>query len=367
MNKAPNQFKLALGLTKFAVLATFRNKVSYFFGLMFPIVFVIVFGSLGGGTQKITFGIPEGFAHDNPVYMALAQMSEGDKAVVELKEEPLTDLEVDLKEGRLAAILKTENKFFEAPSLVLVTSNNNLQGGASAASLLRGIVSELNLLAAGVTDPQFAVETKELSGKPYRYIDFALPGQIGFSLLALATFGVAFPLLTLRRTLVLKRMFATSVKPITFLVSQGLSRSVQALIQAAIILGVGVILYDFTLLNGWVSVVNMLILCLLAILAFMGFGILIGNIARDEQSLPIALNLFNLPQILLAGVFFPTDSLPKWASLIGNNLPLAYLNISLRKVAGEGLSLLDVWPYVAGMFAWGIVAYILAARTFKSE
>ncbi len=75
--------------------------------------------------------------------------------------------------------------------------------------------------------------------------------------------------------------------------------------QAAILIGIGVVQFHFTLPSGALTIIEMLVVAFLGICSFMGFGILIANIARDEQTAPLILNLFNLPQFLLAGVFFP--------------------------------------------------------------
>ena len=48
--------------------------------------------------------------------------------------------------------------------------------------------------------------------RAYKSIDFILPGQLGFSLLAGSVFGTAFVFFNLRQTLVLKRFFATPVR-----------------------------------------------------------------------------------------------------------------------------------------------------------
>ncbi len=133
-----------------------------------------------------------------------------------------------LNKSDIAAIIETDPT--NPTILKVVGSNNNPQGKAAAETLLNGVISQMNLQAAGVTIGKFHLQTEEVSGKPYRYIDFALPGQIGFSLLSIATFGIAFPLITLRKTLVLKRMFATAAEPISFVISQCLSRSVQAMV-----------------------------------------------------------------------------------------------------------------------------------------
>lgn len=364
--KTVNQVNVTLGLTKYSLKASLRNKASYFFSFVFPLVFVMVFGLLGSGDQKLKLGVTNTVDTNNPIYRTLETIAAKDNAPLELVKGEQSDLEKQLNQDKIASIVAPADGR-QSTTVKLVTSNGNPQGKASAEAFLNGVLSQMNLQASGLKDPPFKLSTQEISGKTYRYIDFALPGQIGFSMLSLATFGVAFTFITLRKTLVLKRMFATTVKPISFVIAQCLSRSVQAMLQTVVIIAVGVVAFHFTLANGWLTLLEMLVLSFFGVLAFLGFGILIANVAKDEQSLPVALNLFNLPQILLAGVFFPIDGMPKWVQAIGNNLPLAYLNTSLRKVAIEGVSFGSLWPYILGLFAWGVAAYILAARTFKTE
>lgn len=358
-----NQLKLTFGLAKYGMIASFRNKASLFFSLIFPLIFVMVFGFIGNNTSKIKLGISETLPATNPVYITLQDMADQENSPIELVHGTNDAFTEELNKGNVAAVLVPD----DTASIGLLTSNSNPQGGATAEAFIDGVLNRMNLRAAGVIRPTFNVATNEISGKPYRYIDFALPGQIGFSLLFIATGGIAFPLITLRKTLVLKRMFATATTPLSFVVAQCASRSVQAVIQAAVLLLVGILAFDFSLAHGWMSAVYMLILSFIGILAFLGFGILIGNLALDENTVPIAMNLFNLPQILLAGVFFPNDSLPPFLKLVGDNLPLSYFNIAMRKIANDGASLADVWLYIVGILVWGILAYIAAAKVFKSE
>jgi len=361
----PNQLNITLGLTKYALLATLRNKTALFFSLIFPMAFILVFGLIGNSTNQIKLGITADFNHQSPVYVAIKAIADTKDSPITLEEGNKTDLEKKLSQSNLAAVIEPPTS--TSLGLTLTTSNSNPAGQAEAESIVGGVLSQLNLQSAHVVNPPFKSDAREISGKVYRYIDFALPGQIGFSLLSLATFGVAFSFITLRRTLVLKRLFATNVTPLSFVLSQCLSRAVQAIIQVLIIIAVGVKFFHFDLPYGWWTVAEMLLISLIGVFSFLGFGMLISGIAKDEQSAPLAINLFNLPQMLLAGVFFSIDGMPKWVQFIGNNLPLAYFNIAMRKVTTEGLSIVAVWPYLGGMLVWSLVAYFLAAKTFKSE
>jgi ABC-2 type transport system permease protein len=363
-----SQLRIALGLAGYTLRASLRNKAGLFFSFLFPIIFISIFGLLGNNSS-IKIGVADGLNENQPVVQALQKLSEQKEAPVKIQHDNESKLTDDLRQSKVAGYLvsvQTPN----GAEVKLVTANGNQNQGA-AKNLIQGVVNQINIQAYQQGAPSLAppvkLTTAELSGQSYNYIDFLLPGQLGFSLLSLATFGVAFLLIGLRDTLVLKRMQVTAAKTTTLLVAIGLGRLVQAVIQAAIIVGVGILLFDYHLAHGFSSFIDLTILSMFGVAAFIGFGILVANIAKDEQSAPIALNLFNLPQFLLSGAFFPTDVFPSWLQPIANNLPLTYLNDAMRDVTLQGKSLLSVWPYLLGLAAWSVVAYFFAAKTFKAE
>jgi ABC-2 type transport system permease protein len=209
--------------------------------------------------------------------------------------------------------------------------------------------------------------SQEISGRQFRYIDFALPGMIGFSLLSTAMFGTVFGLIFLKKALVLKRLFATPARPLTILVAQGTSRLIMALLQTILILVIGIIAFKFYLPDGFITFFEMILLSAFGLTAFLGFGYFMSGLANDENSAGPLTNLITLPQFLLSGTFFSTASLPAWVQPIANNLPLSYFNIAIRKITVEGLPFESTFPYLLGLLLWGAVMYILAAKTFRWE
>ncbi|MHB8636274.1 MAG: ABC transporter permease [Fimbriimonadaceae bacterium] len=370
MRKRPSQIAISFGLFKYTLRATLRNRNSLIFGLLFPLIFVAVFGSFGGGATRAKIGLSTKLAASpSPLIRALQAMNGKPNSPVDIVTLSDAQLEQQVSHGDVGAGIEAGA---DGGTFTVITSTANPIGGATANGILESIANGVNLKTAEVAaGPNFkapvALNTKDVAGKEFRYIDFVLPGMIGFSLISTATFGVAFPFLSLRRTLVLKRMLATSAKPISFVVSQCLSRSVQAVGQAAVLIGVGVLGYHFVLPHGSVTFVEMLVVAFLGICSFMGFGILIANIAKDEQTAPLILNLFNLPQFLLAGVFFPSDTLPSWLQVIAKLLPLSFVNQAMRSVASDGKHLYNVLPQIGGMVAWSIIAYVAAAKTFRTD
>ena len=358
--KKPKQLRAYLALTWYSFRAQTRNPATFAFGFLFPVVFISIFGLIGNGGQSLSVGLAQYSNRHNPIVQTLKNLS-----FVKLEDGSKEELERKLTQGKLAGILKVDETTPEKYTVDLTTSSANPSQKATLTSVIQGIVDKTNLALAGVKNPPITMTAREVSGREFRYIDFALPGQIGFSLLSTAVFGTVFGLIYLKKAGVLKRMFATPTKALTILLAQGTSRLIVALIQTLLILVLGILVFKFYLPHGIITFVELLILATIGLIAFLGFGYFMAGLANDENSAGPLVNLITLPQFLLSGTFFPTDNLPTWLQPIANNLPLSYFNIAVRKVTTEGGSLIDTWPYMLGLLAWGGVMYVLAAKTFR--
>jgi ABC-2 type transport system permease protein len=369
-----NQLRAFWALTKASLLGQIRNFSTLFFGFLFPIVFIAIFGFLGNATTKVTLGVAPGTDTQSPVYQALAHIP-----AVTLQQGDQATLDQQLKKGQIDAIISITavqrpaqpNQPSSQPTtgydVTLTTSTASVSGAATATAIVNGVASNVNLALAGVTVPPVQVTTSNITGQRYTYIDFALPGQLGFSLLSIAIFGTAFGFVVLKRTLVLKRIFATPTRPRTLVLGQGAARLVVATAQVIVILLVGVFFFNFHLANGAVTFLEMLALCLFGLIVFLGMGLIIAGNFRDENAMGPVINLITLPQFLLSGTFFSNSSFPEWLQPIANNLPLSYLNVALRSVASDGATLWDVRGQILGLLIWGVISYVIAIRTFKWE
>ncbi|OGG45963.1 MAG: hypothetical protein A3F84_11595 [Candidatus Handelsmanbacteria bacterium RIFCSPLOWO2_12_FULL_64_10] len=339
-------------LTFYPLQAMLKNVSTVAFGFLFPLAFVLVFGFVGGAGSGLRIGVPNE-ATRGPLYSALAEngqliLTTGERA----------DLERKLTLGKIEALVDVTSTGLE---VVLNSANPD---GRLAQLWVEDAVGKLNLAATGLP-PRYEMRVSEVAGRRNRYIDFALPGQIGMALISTAVFGTVFGLIYLKKSLVLKRLFALPVRGMTILIGQGIARLVMAIIQAIVILGIGVFGFGFQLANGWVTFVAMLGLCGLGLLVFLGFGLFIAGLTANENAAGPIANLVTLPQFLLSGVFFPTDVFPAWLRAIADSLPLSHLNSAMRQVTAEGAGFNDVLPALLALVVWGAVAYVGAARTFR--
>lgn len=358
--KKPKQLRAYLALAWYSLRAQTRNPATFAFGFIFPIVFISIFGLIGGGGANAKIGVTTTSDMKSPVIETLKKNS-----YVIITTDTKESLQKLLVQDKVGGIIDVQNRQ-GTYDVSLIVSANPQQSGVIT-SVITGIVDKLNLELSQITNPPVTLNREEIANRPVRYIDFALPGQIGFSLLSTAVFGTVFGLIYLKKTLVLKRMFATPTKALTILLAQGTSRLIVALFQTMLILAIGVLVFKFYLPHGFITFLELILLSSIGLIAFLGFGYFFAGIANDENSAGPLVNLVTLPQFLLSGTFFSTDSFPSWVQPIANNLPLSYFNTAIRKITIEGGTLTDTIPYMIGLLIWGGIMYLLAAKTFRWE
>lgn len=362
--KKYSNLRATLAIAKASFTSIIRSPSAVIFSLMFPLVFIVVFGFVGEGGIKVKVGIHEGCDRENPIFMALKQIK-----VVKLIEDNNSNLISNLEKGRIDAIINiSKNPYSKSPLYIiyLSTTKASPEKGNIFKSILNNISYVINNRSATVT-PIVSLDETVVEGRQYKMIDFILPGQLGFSLLSSGVFGTAFVFVSLRITLVIKRFFATPIKRSSIILGEALSRLSFSLIGALIIILIGHYLFGFTLLKGVTTVLNMLVLSTIGLIIFMGFGFSISGIAKNESTVPPVANIVTLPQFLLSGTFFPIDAFPSWLQPISKALPLTYLNDAMRKVAFEGLGLFDVSKELLILGIWGLIIYAVAVKTFKWE
>jgi ABC-2 type transport system permease protein len=363
-----NQFRAMLAITKGSLRAIFRNPSAVAFSFGFPLVFILVFGSIGGGGPSVPFAL----AHpsDSANYVIKGMLH---SPVLRLAHEHDTaEMRKDLERGRIAAVVTIDSaRSAMGFTQYIIHLQTSSASGDKYPILKMGLAQTMQTIEEKAIPAQYKLlsvdELAVLPGREYSMIDFILPGMLGFSLLSAAVFGVAFLFFSLRQQLVLKRFYATPIGKRYIVMGEGLSRVIFQLITAVVIIGIGKLAFHYTLINGWVTFMEMLILSLFGLIVFMGFGFIISSVAKSESTIPPFANLFTLPQFLLGGTFFSTDNFPGWLQKCCEVLPLKQLNDAMRNVAFEGAHLTDCWKQLGILSLWGIATYAVAVKVFKWE
>jgi len=352
---------------KATMRAIFRSPQAVFFSLFFPVVLIVIFGSLGGGG-----GISLNVAFDNntdtanAIYQAVGRVS-----VFNVVKTGQPDVEDRLKKGRITAIINIKKisdvNGMPQYDIHLKTTSAAQKDMPVLQTILRDIISNISARTNPSNYSYATISQEQIPGRIYRMIDFYLPGMLGFSLIGSAIFGVSFLFFSLRETLVLKRMFASPVSKAYIVLGDGLGRILFNLTTATVLILFGRFFYQFTLSEGVVTFLELMFLSVMGLIVFMGFGYTIASLAKNQNVIPIYANLFMFPQYFLSGTFFPKTAMPDSIQWLINILPLTALNDAMRKVSFEGAHLFDCGKQLAILAIWGIVVYAISIKVFKWE
>lgn len=369
--KKYSQVQAMLAISKASLRAIFRSPSAVVFGFAFPLIFILVFAFMGnnGGFTTYKIAVDNKADTTNELYKAL----ENTRGVTIMRYSDKSVLEKDLQTGKLAGIINIQKNPKGTPPYIFTIKSTTASNDKwpQFITLVESVINKVsNKIYPGrlvYADFDFNFPRDIAVIRKYKTIDFILPGQLGFALLSSGVFGIAFMFFSLRTTLVLKRFFATPISRTYIILGEMFSRVVFQMLTAVVIILVGYYFFDYTLIHGFETFIELLVLSFIGLVVFMGMGFVVSGIAKNDNTIPPLANIITLPQFLICGTFFPIDVFPKWLQWLAQVLPLTHLNNALRDVAFNGNNLWDERWEILILLIWGVVVYAVAVKVFKWE
>jgi ABC-type polysaccharide/polyol phosphate export permease len=195
-----------------------------------------------------------------------------------------------------------------------------------------------------------------------RYIDFLVPGLLGMNLMGSGIWGLGFAIVDARKKRLLKRLIATPMSRPQYLASFVLSRLTLLVIEVGLLLGFGVLAFGVPLRG---SLPILIVICLVASLAFSSLGLLIASRAQTMEGASGLMNLVMLPMWIFSGVFFSASRFPETIQPFIQALPLTAVVDALRANILRGAGWEAVGPEITIMLGWLVVSFVLALRIFR--
>jgi ABC-2 type transport system permease protein len=362
-------------LTVASVKMLYRDKQALFWAMAFPVIFTVVFG-LFDFSQEPEVDIAVVRSADTP---ASREIVRGLRRFDSFTVATSTDLGAQrraLEDGQVGVVIAVPDVRGAPgpvspgsgepapPSQTVRVSYNqsNFDSNQFALGAIQRLVDGMNLRLAGVSSPPLRVEEEAVVGRSIEYYDFLLPGLVAMGVMNFSIIGMSVAIARFREQRILRRILATPLRPLKFLSAQVLARLLLALVQAALILAVGVYLFGA---NVYGNVLWLFVLATLANLIFLNIGFAVAGRASNPDAAQGIGNAVALPMMFLSGVFFPTDTLPQVMQTVVKFLPLTPLIEAMRKVSLEGLSIADTGPQVLQLGIWVVISFLVAGRMFR--
>lgn len=351
-----------LGTSAFAALATaivkgfVRDKASVFFAVVFPLMFLVLFGGIFDVEESPRIELVQ--VGEVPLF---AQLPDGAReAFAETFEVTREDdLDVALEQVRSGDADAAVS--MDGGTLVAHYTQTDQVRAAVTQGTLRAFVDGANVALAGAP-PRFDFASERVEDESLEAIQFVTPGLLGWAVAMSASFGAAATLQGWRNSKLLRRLQLAPVPPRTVVAARVVVTVLIALVQMAIFLGVGMVAFGLRLTGWWWVAVPLLVV---GTLTFMAVGLLAGAVAKTQEGAVNLANFMVLPMAFLSGSFFPLDAAPAWLQTVSWTLPLRHLNEGMLDLMvrgqGPGAALLPL-GVLAG---FALVLTVVAARLFR--
>ncbi|HEX5567961.1 MAG TPA: ABC transporter permease [Streptomyces sp.] len=346
-----------LGLSKAMALGLLRDRTAVFFMLVFPLMFLVLFGALSKGESTPRAEIVQ-----------LGRVEVLDSLPEEVRKGLGDTLEITVSDDRAQAL--EDVRAGEVDAAVWQDGDRvELRYSAAdpvRAGIVRGIVDSVvqqaNLAATG-QPPAYGLAARQVEDKSLKAIQFFTPGLLGWAVAMGAVFGSAFNLVSWRKKRILRRLWLAPVGAGPVIAARVGVNIALALAQTAIFLGVATIpYYGLELSDHWWLCVP-LVLC--GTLAFMSIGLVVGSWAKSEEAANGLSQIVILPMAFLSGAFFPLDDAPSWVRTVSEVFPLKHLTTAMRDVLTRGQSWDAALPTMGGLLLFAAVLTAVAARIFR--
>ena len=348
-----------------------RDRVSFGMIVMIPLMQLLLFGYAINTTPR-----------NLPTAVLLQEHSDVGRSILaafantgyfRVTELPTTEAELDrlLASGKVLFGVEIPANFEralrrgEVPSmLVIADATDPVAAGSALGALSRmvqtALVHDYAIPEAGA--PAFEIRTHARYNPAGKTELNIVPGLVG-TILTMTM--LIFTALSVTREIergTMENLLAMPITPIEIMLGKIFPYVVVGFVQAAMIIGVGIVLFHVPVLGSLFVLAG---LSTLFIATNLSIGYTFSTVAQNQlQAMQMSI-MFFLPNILLSGIMFPFAGMPVWAQWVGEMLPLTHYLRIVRSIMLKGATLSDLHYDAAAMAGLMLVAMTIAVTRFR--
>jgi ABC-2 type transport system permease protein len=353
----------------------FRNWAGLFFGIIFPVIIIGLFGAIFAGSggavtvyvQNKDTGqfLPPQMNIATPFIQALNGTNVNATWPISVQlvdpSENFTKYLADhsASDGVIIPADFSLNYLSNSSVNLVVYGNPAQSSSAIVSGILTAVVNQFNLQRYGGR-PIIGVTQTTVNTQQTKYIDFLIPGLIGFSILVSPMFSMVNITSEYKKTKLFKQLSLTPLHKMEWLASKVIWYIILSTVSFLLLVAVGV--YGFgahMTLTVW-----LIPFLILGPMLFCSMGMLVGTVTKSIESASVLGNIITFPMMFLSGTFFPISTMPEYLRNFAHVLPLFYIVEGLNNVmvyANYAGALVDI----AVTAVITVIVFVAAAKLFK--
>ncbi|MEM0142563.1 MAG: ABC transporter permease [Candidatus Parvarchaeum sp.] len=375
------------------LIELYRTPFRLVMMFIFPVLIIMLFGFMFPSSSSFN-GVHIGVVNNDSGFYINGQTTYLSSSFISLVKynssvdftnyTSLSAAESGLRAGKIDSIIYFPSNFTSSvisgkPSNVMLVTNPtsptlqeyidakvSLASELLSARILNGTVSTLNSELVGLPklDPEFVISPLVVSAVPIlsgNYFDFIGPGLIMLLSMMAGLTALGSALSREKEDGTITAVLLSPIRTGSFLSGKMLSQLIRSLIQSTVVVVLVILLFHMSF-NG--NILLTALILVLGIFGFLGLGLLVTALTKDQETSQLLLNLVFFPMLFLSGVLYPLQELPAVIADIAKFLPLTYGVEAFRQVVVFNASISSVWPSLLILFLFGAVSLVVAVPVF---
>lgn len=334
-----------------------RSREGLFFTFVFPIVLIAIFGSIfsGSGNSAVPLYVQNMDGNSPASQQLLTGLNH--THLVSIKFIPAgVNVTRYVSEHSITSALVIPSDFGSSllsgtPVSLPYYNNPTVSSSQIAAQAIGVVVQQINMNLSSSHNVVF-VQSYANSVVAEGYVDFLIPGLIGFTVLTTPMFSVTFIVSNYKKDKIFRQLSLTPLTKGEWLLSKFIWYILVSALSAALMIGFGVLAFD-----ARVSINIFIVpLVLIGVFMFVSLGTFAGAVAKTEEGAAVIGNIVTFPMMFLSGTFFPISIMPQWLQAIARFLPLYYVI--------DGLNAVMVYTNYASALVDILISFAISAAFF---
>jgi ABC-2 type transport system permease protein len=373
----------------------FRNRLGLVLLVVMPLFMMVMVGFIYPSNGNSLSNLPVALVNEDTGYgnstipsqtftMGLQQINSQTGMMVLSNASSMADIKDMVQKGEVDGGIVIPSNFSasimngEQGTLIIITDQSNPQISATIQAALSAVFNQMGTMLAQqnvqLLNPAVNASNSLAIVKPYKvqtegvvsgnpsYFDFIAPGIMAMTVMMSVMTGLPVAISQEKEIGTMDGMMVAPINRLSIILGKTLGQTARGLIQGVIILALAIGLFGVTIHGSILLVFGLL---LLGVFAFVGLGIVITSLTKDQETAQMLMMTLMFPMMFLSGVFFPIQQMPWYMQDISKVLPLTYASQALRKVMVLGAGIPDITTELAVLIVFGVIMTAIAVPVFR--
>jgi len=266
------------------------------------------------------------------------------------------------EQGTLIIITDQSNPTISTELQTVLSETFNQMGTLLAQEKVQNLNSTVTSNDSLAIVQPYDVQTQGVVPGNPSYFNFIAPGIMMLTVMMSVMTGLPVAISQEKEVGTMDGMMVAPINRLSIILGKALGQTARGLLQGVIIMALAVGLFGVAIHGSILLVFGLL---LLGVFSFVGLGIVLTSVAKDQETAQMMMMTLMFPMMFLSGVMFPIQQMPWYMQDIAKFLPLTYASDAMRKVMVLGAGVSDISTDLMIMIAFGAVMIAIAVPLFR--